>query len=249
MQNISYRFTLGGALLGLCLAAGLIISAAQVTKVWLHISDSQVVAVTGAARQDITSDQAVWSADYSAEADTMAEAQEKLKGYTAKVEAFFKERNITNAEISAIGILRLKPQAGQNDFSDPATKKTIGYHLQQNIRIESANIQQVIDLEQQSVALVEQGVELDDQGIQFIYTKTAEAKIDMLAEAAKDARMRAEQIASQGGRKIRALKSAKMGVFQITARNSNDTSAEGMNDTSSKDKTIRAVVAANFTLE
>ena len=249
MQNISFRFTLGGTLLGLGIAAGLIISSMQVTRAWLHIADSQVITVTGAARQDVISNQAIWSANYSAEADTMAEAQQKLKGYTEKVESFFKLRNVTSVEISAITIQRLKPQAGQNDFSDPAAKKTIGYHLQQNIRLESTNVQQVIELEQQSVGLVEQGVELDDQGIQFIYTKTAEAKIEMLAEATKDARMRADQIALQGGRKIRGLKSAKMGVFQITARNSNETSAEGMNDTTAKDKTIRAVVSANFTLE
>jgi uncharacterized protein len=249
MQNISLRFTLGGTLLGLGIAAGLIIAAAQVTKVWLHIADSQVITVTGSARQDITSDLAIWSANYSAEADTMAEAQQKLKGYTEKVEAFFRERNVTNAEISAITIQRLKPQAGQNDSSDPNTKKSIGYHLQQNIRLETTNIQQATAIEQQSVVLVEQGVELDDQGIQFIYTKTAEAKVEMLAEATRDARQRAGQIATQGGRKLRALKSAKMGVFQITARNSNETSAEGMNDTSSKEKTIRAVVTANFTLE
>jgi len=106
-----------------------------------------------------------------------------------------------------------------------------------------------VKLEQQSVELVTQGVELDDLGIQFNYTKTAEAKIEMLADATKDARQRAEQIASQGGRTIRSLKTARMGVFQITSRSSNETSAEGMNDTSAKDKTIRAVVTASFTLD
>ena len=63
------------------------------------------------------------------------------------------------------------------------------------------------------------------------------------------AHMRAEQIASQGGRKIKSLKTAKMGVFQITPRNSNDTSPEGISDTGSKNKTIRAVVSAQFTLD
>ena len=71
----------------------------------------------------------------------------------------------------------------------------------------------------------------------------------MLAAATKDARERAEQIASQGGRKIRALRAAKMGVFQITPRNSSDTSAEGINDTTSREKTIRAFVSASFTME
>jgi hypothetical protein len=40
-----------------------------------------------------------------------------------------------------------------------------------------------------------------------------------------------------------------MGVFQITGRNSNETSAEGINDTSTRDKSIRAVVSASFTME
>jgi hypothetical protein len=246
--NSGNRFGLGGFLLGLLLSAGLIISTAQVTRVWLHIADSQVITVTGAARQDVTSDLAVWSADYSAEGETLLEAQQKLQAYSEKVAAFFTERNITNAEISAITIQRLKPQA--NQFSqDASTEKTVGYHLQQNIHLESADVGQVVELQQQSVVLVEQGVELDDQGIQFIYTKAAEAKIEMLAEATKDARQRAEQIANQGGRKIKGLRSAKMGVFQITAKNSNDTSAEGVDDTTTKDKTIRAVVSANFTME
>jgi hypothetical protein len=249
MQNtINNRFSLGGILLGLSLSAGLIISTAQITRVWLHIADSQVITVTGAAHQDVTSDLAIWSADFSTEAATMAEAQQQLKADSVKVAEFFKERNVTNEEISAITIQRLKSQS--NRFNqDDSEKQTIGYHLQQNIRVESADVGQVMELQQQSVALVEQGVELDDQGIQFIYTKTAEAKIEMLAEATKDARERAEQIANQGSRTIKGLRSARMGVFQITARNSNETSAEGMNDTSAKDKTIRAVVSANFTME
>ena len=67
MQNtIINRYNFGGILLGLCLAAGLIISAAQVTRAWLHIADSQVISVTGSARQDVSSDNAIWSANFSA---------------------------------------------------------------------------------------------------------------------------------------------------------------------------------------
>jgi hypothetical protein len=39
-----------------------------------------------------------------------------------------------------------------------------------------------------------------------------------------------------------------MGVFQITPRNSNDISAEGVNDTTTREKTIRAIVTASFTM-
>jgi len=241
--NLSNRWSWGGLLLGLCLAAGLIISAAQVTRAWLHIADSQVISVTGSAHQDVTSDLAVWTAAFSAEGDQLAEAQQKLKADAARVMDFFQQRGITNAEISAINIQRLRLNANDDN------SKTVGYRLRQTLRLESGDVARVVELQQQSSSLVEAGVELDDLGIEFIYTHLAEAKIDMLAAATKDARARAEQIASEGGRKIRALRSAKMGVFQITPRNSSDTSSEGINDTSSREKTIRAIVTANFSLK
>jgi hypothetical protein len=182
------------------------------------------------------------------EADNLTQAQQKLKADADRVAEFFKQRGVTNEDISAINIQRLKPASGR-DSGDEDSRRTVGYRLHQTLRLESAEVRQVMDLQQQSSALVADGVELDDQGIQFIYTKTAEAKIDMLAAATKDARQRAEQIASQGGRKIRGLRAAKMGVFQITPRNSNDTSAEGINDTTAREKTIRAYVSASFTME
>jgi hypothetical protein len=40
-----------------------------------------------------------------------------------------------------------------------------------------------------------------------------------------------------------------MGVFQITPRNSSNISAEGASDTTSREKTIRAIVEASFTLK
>ena len=242
-NHLTNRLSWGGLLLGLCLAAGLIISAAQVTRAWLHIADSQIISVTGSAHQDVSSDLAVWSAAFSAEGDQLTEAQQKLKADAARVTAFFQERGITNAEISAINIQRLR-SSGNDDNS-----KTVGYRLRQTLRLESADVARVMELQQQSSSLVAAGVELDDLGIEYIYTHLAEAKIDMLAAATKDARARAEQIASQGGRKIRYLRAAKMGVFQITPRNSSDTSAEGLNDTSSREKTIRAIVSASFSLK
>jgi hypothetical protein len=97
--------------------------------------------------------------------------------------------------------------------------------------------------------LVEQGVFLTTDAPKFIYTQAAETKIEMLADATKDARARAEQIAGQGGRDLGGLHDADMGVFQIAPLHSSDTSGEGMNDTTSLDKTITAVVTATFALK
>jgi hypothetical protein len=239
---------LSGVLLGLCLAAGLVISTALATRAWLHIADSQTINVTGSARLDVASDLAVWVAEFSAEGDTLGDAQRKLKADATKVAEFLARQGITNSQVSGVSIQRLKSVSPRSTL-DEDVRKTVGFRLGHGVRVELTNVAKAIELQQQCGSLVDAGVELDDRGIQYLYTRTAEAKIEMLAAATRDARQRAEQIAGQGGRRIARLRSARMGVFQITARNSNETSAEGMNDTTSRDKSIRSVVNASFALE
>ena len=67
-------------------------------------------------------------------------------------------------------------------------------------------------------------------------------------QSAKDARARAEQIAPQGGRRLKELRTAHLGVVQINPRYSSATSGEGNHDTSSVDQTITATVTATFSL-
>ena len=64
-----------------------------------------------------------------------------------------------------------------------------------------------------------------------------------------DARSRADQIAGQRGRAVQKLRAAKMGVFQLTPVLAIQASWDGMNDTTSLEKTITAVVTATFFLQ
>jgi hypothetical protein len=128
-------------------------------------------------------------------------------------------------------------------------QKTAGYRLTQTVRVDSEDVERITRLDRDSTALVEQGVLFMPAPPQYIYTKAGEAKVEMLAEATKDARARAEQIAAQGGRALRELCSARMGVFQITPLHSFETSGEGLMDTSSLEKTLTAVVTASFSMK
>ena len=71
----------------------------------------------------------------------------------------------------------------------------------------------------------------------------------MLAEAAKDAKKRAEQVAASTDSSIGNVRTARMGVLQITPADSNEVSDSGMNDTSSLDKDITAVVNLSFEIK
>lgn len=69
-----------------------------------------------------------------------------------------------------------------------------------------------------------QGVEFQSNPPQYFYTKLADMKVKMLSLATKDTMVRAEQIASNAGSKVGALRAARMGVFQITPLYSNEVS-------------------------
>jgi hypothetical protein len=51
------------------------------------------------------------------------------------------------------------------------------------------------------------------------------------------------------GAKVGKLRSSRLGVIQINAANSTETSSEGNNDTSSIDKDVITVVSSTFQLD
>lgn len=235
-----------GLLAGLFLAAGLVGAAMVLTRAWLRIAESGVVNVTGSARKNVRSDLVIWRGSFSVEAESLVQAHRRLKADADKVVAFLQRAGASNALLSAIGIQELRARARGED--ETAGQRTVGYRLTQNVEVKTGDHPLAEKLTGDSAGLVEQGVAFVTHDAQFIYTKAGDAKVEMLAEATRDARARAEQIAAQGGRAVHALRSARMGVFQITPEFSTQTTWEGVNDTTARDKTITAVVTASFSL-
>jgi uncharacterized protein len=244
-MNINSRPQLIGLLAGLFLAAGLVFSSFVVTRAWMVVAQSQTISVTGSARKNIRADLIIWSGTFSAESPTLLEAQHTLKADLGKVAAFMDGKGVKDYTMSPIAIEEIR--AGEKDGQQ--SKRILSYKLMQTVTIQSPEVDRITRVINDSTALVEQGVVFVSNPPEYIYTKAGEAKVEMLAEATRDARARAEQICQQGGRTIDRLLSAKMGVFQITPLYSTETSGEGLNDTKSLDKTVTAVVTAHFAMK
>ena len=239
-----------GLLAGLFLAAALVLSAMLFTRAWLKVADADGITVTGSARRNVSSDFIVWRATFTVAAPTLLEAQRLLKADREKLTAFLATRSLTNGTFAPIVIKEVMGQKTEKrDGIETSMERTVGYKLTQKVEVRSTEVEQVTRLDAESVSLVEQGLLLEPAAPEFIYTKVGEVKIEMLAEATKDARARADQVSTQGGRSISGLRSAKMGVFQITPLHSSETSWEGRNDNTSREKTITAVVNATFTMK
>ncbi|MBM3875902.1 MAG: SIMPL domain-containing protein [Verrucomicrobia bacterium] len=242
------RSHLFGVVAGLALAAGLVLSAMIATRAWIKIHETHSIAVTGSARKNIRADLIVWKASFLSEAKSLIEAQTALKADSAKVLAFLQSRGVTDAVFQPIKIEEVRGREFR-DTKGNFDERTFSYRLTQPVEIRSTDLDRVMQMDRESASLVGQGVLFTAATPQFIYTKAGETKIEMLGEATKDARARAALIAQQGGSRIGGLQSARMGVFQITPLHSSQTSWEGMNDTTSLEKTVTAVVTATFSLK
>ena len=222
METHSSRPHLFGLLAGLFLAVGLCFASVVFTRTWTHIHESQVIDVTGSARKNVQSDLVVWRASFAVEDEALLTAHEKLKTDLAKVDAFLRAKGVR--EISLLPLQIREVTTHLKSDGDEVMTKRIGYRLTQRLEIKSTDIETTTRLGTDSAALLEQGIALGSDGLEFIYTKASEAKVEMMAEATKDARARAEQIAGQGGRKIKELRTARMGVVQINPLYSSATS-------------------------
>jgi len=236
-------------ILGLCIAGATIASSLIFSKGFLSVTKfmREQITVTGSAQKDIQSDYAVWTGSFSRRETDMASAYQKLSGDLAQVKQYLVAQGIPEPEILvqqiATETLYQKNEKG-ND-----TNTIEGYRLRQTVELRSNDVEKIARISREATGLINEGIEFYSGSPEYFYTKLDELKVEMLAKATENAKLRAENMVKATGNRIGFMRSAKMGVFQITPVNSTEISDWGMNDTSSLSKKVTAVVNASFSIE
>jgi hypothetical protein len=232
---------------GVALAVANIICVVIFAWAWNHThAEPKVIGVTGSAKKAITSDLIVWTAHVSADEPTLAESYTTLKSSIDKTMDYLSAHGIPTAKVEVGPISTTKHH--EHDSKGGETDKIISYELTQWVSVTGPDITRVADTARSITELIGQGVNIESDAPEYLYTKLADLKITMLAEATADATNRAKQIAVNSGSSLGAIVDAKMGVMQINALHSSDATGSGVNDTSSREKEITAVVTARFGL-
>ncbi|HMQ68658.1 MAG TPA: SIMPL domain-containing protein [Ignavibacteria bacterium] len=235
-------------MLAVILAAGFIIGSLIISSTWKYVSRSSItVNVTGSASENIISDLAVWSGSFSAEAGTLKDAYARLKDNNSKVTSYLVSKGFPADKIVMSSINTSTIYV--NDNQGMQTNQISGYRLYQDVSIESNDVYKIDKLSREITELINEGVEINSLTPSFLYTKLGDLKIKMIGQAALDAKERAKQIAESTGNDIGEVRSSRMGVMQITAKNSTEVSDYGMNNTSSLEKTVTSVVNVSFSIE
>jgi hypothetical protein len=235
----------------LIIAITILITAMVIANTFKHRhSEGNIINVTGLGKKDFISDLIVWKGSFTRKNMELKGAYIELNNDRNAIKSYLISKGVNDKEIvfSSVNIEKIYDE--KIDKNESKTKLFTGYELTQTVTIESLEIDKVETVSREVTDLINNGVELNSETPQYFYSKLSELKIDMIASATQDGRIRAEKIATNAGGKLGKLKFANMGVFQITAQNSSeDFSWQGTNNTASKRKTATITLRLQFQID
>jgi hypothetical protein len=237
----------GPLALGLTLGLSLVCSTFIGSQAMLTIKrEHQTIQVKGFAEKKFTSNFASWTGSFTTRAPTLLQAYRKLETHREFVSGYLHRFNVPeegwNISPASTHPIYSLDQKGRS------TNHIEAYSLSQDIHVKSKNINLIEKVANHSGDLLNKGIEFSAHRPQYFYTNLEELKVSMLGQATEDARRRAEELAQGSGSSIGPLRHARQGVFQITPAHSTEISDYGRNDTSSREKAIKAVVTIRYAI-
>lgn len=218
------------------------------SKIFVSNFSNSGISVTGQAYAIVVSDNASWNFSISVQNASKSTAYAEIQKQLPVVLSYLKENGITESEIEI-----LAPNSYPTYKTDPktgyGTQNIAYYNYSQPIKIQSSNVKKIQALSVDIQSLIQKGVNISAAQPEYYYSKLNEVKAQALEAATKDAKARAKGMLSATNNKVGKIRSVKMGVFQITPKDSNAVSDWGINDNTTIDKKVTAVANVVFQIK
>ncbi len=229
----------GAVILGLFIIAG---------AYKYRFKSAETITVTGLAEKDFTSDQVVWTGNFTRSGFDLKTAYASLKADEVEVKNYLSSKGIADSSMVFAALDIQKNYQNTSDENGKITGSVFnGYTLTESVTVDSREIDKIERLSREITDLLEKGIEFSSGSPLYYYTKLNDLKIDLLAKASADAKLRAQTIAKNSDADLGGIKKANMGIFQITGKNSNeDYSYGGAFNTSSKQKTASITLKVDY---
>jgi hypothetical protein len=185
---------------------------------------SEGITVTGSARVDAKADKVV----------------------TSSVEEIVRYLSAGGIPGDAIEFGSLSAYGQEEYVNGSSTGRISSYRASRTVTVRTSDVETVKKLSTELGTLIAAGVNVSNYGPQYYVSKLSDLRPELLEQAVKDAKVRAEAIVAATGGKVGNVMSVRSGPFQVTSPDSVDTSAGGFYDTSTIDKTITSTVTVVF---
>ncbi len=230
---------------GLLLGVSLIISALIFGSYFYRAQNpGQTITVVGAASQNFEADTVKWTLNIEEDVlgDNLPAGYEKLKTVREKIFALLATKGIGGDSIT------MKPPQVYKEYDYTSEARVFrGYRFQQTIYVITDQVDTVEKLAFDSMELLNGGT--INSNLEYFYSGIDELKKELVGEATKNARERAERMVEQTDVKVGKIVSVRSGVFQITEPYSTRVEAGGVHDTSTRHQQIRVTAHVTFALK
>ena len=240
-KNYRFAHVLTAAMI---LAAALITSAYLLSRFLVKLEKDKMLCVKGYAEKTVKSDVGYFTFGITAKSKTstkyayfilnksMETAVKMLK------ELGFKDDEISKANMYSSAVFKI--------VNGKATNEVLYYQITQTAKVKSKNVDLVNKKHKNLNSLLAQGINIDIADPSYFISDLNKYKIELLEQATKNARLRAQTIAKCSGSTIGKVVWAQQGVIQITAPLSTETSSYGVYNTDSMNKSIKIVVTLKY---
>jgi hypothetical protein len=201
------------------------------------------ITVTGSAKTTATADNVVWTLNVALSSPLVADAVRKVGADVDAVSAYLTKGGIPADALTLGAVSSYANEEWQNGNS---TGRILSYRASRDITVRTSDVQLVYKLSQGIGSLLQNGVNVNNYGPQYYISTLPDLRPQLLEDAMKDAKTRAEAITKAVGGSVGAVQSVKSGVFQVTTPDSTMVSDGGAYDTSTIEKTVTSTVSVTF---
>jgi len=204
---------------------------------------SEGIVVTGSAKVEAKADNVVWTLSVQNTGKTPGTAVSGIDAGINTLQKYLVDGGVKSDQLT-LGSVSSYPT--EEYINGNPTGRILNYRAQREITVRSKDVQLISKLSQNIGTVIQSGVNVSNYGPQYYVSTLSKIRPELLKEATKDAKLRAEAMTDAVGGKVGAITSVKAGPIQVTTPDSTMTSDMGMYDTSSIDKTVTATVTVTF---
>ena len=201
------------------------------------------ITVTGSAKTSAVADNAVWTLSVSLSSLTVGAAVKKVDSDVAALSSYLTQGGIA---ADALTLGAVSTYANEEYVNGNSTGRILSYRASRDVTVRTKDVQLVSKLSQGIGSLLETGINVNNYGPQYYISNLPELRPELMSEAMKDAKLRAESLTKAVGGSLGSLANVKAGPIQITTPDSTMTADYGAYDTSTINKTVSATVSVTF---
>ena len=204
---------------------------------------SDGIVVTGSAKVAATADNVVWTLSIANTGKTPATAVIGIDSGITALQKYLNDGGITSDQLT-LGPVNSYPT--EEYINGNPTGRILNYRANRDVTVRTEDVQLVSKLSQNLGTVLKSGVNVSNYGPQYYISTLPKLRPQLLKDAMKDAKVRAEAMTSAVGGKVGSITSIKAGPIQVTAKDSTMTSDIGAYETQTIDKTVTATVTVTF---